>query len=111
MPTDLIQGHCPMGCGRTLFIGAGGYITCFRQACPQPDAVATLLEDRESEHIVRVDPEDFTVRHPLRERLGDALMRCDLHRWIADQPGPPRRVGTYRVVWRSDPATPTWTPR
>ncbi|MFE5958934.1 DUF6085 family protein [Streptomyces rubiginosohelvolus] len=41
-----VQGHCP-ACGRTsLFLGSGGYITCARIDCPEPDAASTLLERR-----------------------------------------------------------------
>ena len=44
MTFPTVQGHCP-ACGATsLFLGAGGYITCARIDCPQPDAATTLLE-------------------------------------------------------------------
>ncbi len=36
------------------------------------------------------------VRHPLRERLDDALMACKLHEHIASLAGPPVRPGRYR---------------
>lgn len=40
----LVKGRCP-ACGATsLFLGEGGYITCARLDCPQPDAASTLLE-------------------------------------------------------------------
>jgi hypothetical protein len=39
-----VQGHCP-ACGwTTLFLGDGGYVTCSRIDCPEPDAASTLLE-------------------------------------------------------------------
>ncbi|MGV9579751.1 DUF6085 family protein [Streptomyces sp. NPDC003509] len=39
-----VQGRCP-ACGNTrLFLGAGGYVTCPRIGCPEPDAASTLLE-------------------------------------------------------------------
>ncbi|MCW8219430.1 DUF6085 family protein [Streptomyces griseolus] len=39
-----VQGHCP-ACGRSsLFLGSGGYVTCARIDCPEPDAASTLLE-------------------------------------------------------------------
>lgn len=93
----LVAGHCPMGCGNTLFVGSGGYITCSHLECPRPDAVATLLEDREVEHIVTIFPATFTIRHPLRERLDDALMTCDLHTHMAALDGPPAAPGRYRA--------------
>ena len=105
-----------MGCGRTLFLADGGYITCSYLHCPRRDAVADILADRESEHIVAFGETEFTVRHPLRERLDDALMDCDLHKDIAAMDGPPVRPGTYRARWADyDAATPgfgqwTWEP-
>lgn len=94
---EKVAGHCPMGCGPTLFLGSGGYITCSLDVCPQPDAAADILADGEAHHIVKLDDTEFTVRHPLRERLNDELMRCSLHAWIASLSGPPRKTGTYRV--------------
>jgi hypothetical protein len=39
-----VQGHCP-ACGTTgLFLGNGGYVTCSRVDCPEPDAASTVLE-------------------------------------------------------------------
>jgi hypothetical protein len=78
--------------------------------CPRSDAVSDILDDSETEHIVRLDEDEFTVRHPLRERLGDELMRCPLHRWIRSQDGPPYKPGQYRVVWRDGAMHATWTP-
>jgi hypothetical protein len=86
-----------MGCGHTLFVADGGYITCSYVHCPNPTAVTDLLEDRETEHMVEIGEEKFTVRHPLRERLGDKLMTCDLYEHIAGLDGPPARPGRYRV--------------
>ncbi len=91
-----IKGHCP-ACGwASLFVGEGGYITCSRLECPQPDAVSTLLEDRETEHVVRLSADSWTVRHPLRERIGDALMACSLNEYLhnIDQP---EELGTFRA--------------
>lgn len=101
-----IAGYCPMGCGRTLFVGEGGYVTCSLIGCPRPDAVADILADRETEHVVKFDADTFTVRHPLRERLDDALMTCDLHEYIAGLPGPPIRPGQYRARTTIDTTRP-----
>jgi len=92
-----VQGFCPMGCGATLFLGNGGYITCRYIHCPCPDAVSTLLDDRETDHVVHLHERTFTVRHPLRERLDDALMRCGLDQHLIELDGPPRSLGRYRV--------------
>ena len=97
-----VAGYCPMGCGSTLFVAAGGYVTCSYPPCPRPDAVADLLADRETGHVVRIGPDEFTVRHPLRERLGDELMRCRLHTEIAASDGPPVVPGRYRVTQAGD---------
>ena len=92
-----VRGYCPMGCGETLFLGSGGYVTCSLIGCPRPDAVSTLLGDRETEHVVWIEGL-FTVRHPLRERLDDAQLSCDLDRHLAGLDGPPCAPGQYRVV-------------
>jgi hypothetical protein len=86
-----------MGCGETLILAAGGHVTCSRISCPEPDAASTLLEDAETEHVVRFTPDVFTVRHPLRERLHDDLMDCALHEHIAEMDGPPVPPGRYRA--------------
>ena len=38
-----IQGKCPMGCGSTLFVASGGYITCSFISCPNPNFVSVLI--------------------------------------------------------------------
>ncbi|MEU6674808.1 DUF6085 family protein [Streptomyces sp. NPDC046925] len=91
-----VQGHCP-ACGRaSLFLGEGGYVTCSIRECPQPDAVSELLADRETEHIVQLAEEGWTVRHPLIERLDDALMGCQLNAYMStfDRPD---ELGTFRA--------------
>ena len=105
-----------MGCGRSLFLSDDGRVTCCDASCPRPGAAAELLEDRETEHIVIFGETEFTVRHPLRERLDDALMDCELHKDIAAMSGPPVAPGTYRARWADyDAAVPgygqwTWEP-
>ncbi|MFJ8348961.1 DUF6085 family protein [Streptomyces sp. NPDC094153] len=107
-----VAGHCPMGCGETLQRRTtDGAIVCASPACVRPDAVDELLRDRETEHIVQFDPAGFTIRHPLRERLDDDLMRCALHRSIAELLGPPNgEPGRYRATrgpggWRLTAST------
>jgi Family of unknown function (DUF6085) len=103
-----VAGYCPMGCGATLFLGSAGWVTCSDLECPVPDAVATLLEDPETEHIVQLGPTEFTIKHPLRERLDDALMSCELHAWLASRSGPPVKPGRYRVYWRDRQTPAEW---
>ncbi|MGW0993499.1 DUF6085 family protein [Streptomyces sp. NPDC002523] len=96
-----VPGYCPMGCGQTLERrGTDGVIVCQATYCPQMYAVRDLLADRETEHIVQFHADGFTIRHPLRERLGDVLMRCDLHWHCVSLPGPPESPGRYRAVER-----------
>jgi hypothetical protein len=40
----LVQGNCPACRGASLFLGDGGYVTCSRIDCPEPDAATTVLE-------------------------------------------------------------------
>lgn len=103
-----VPGYCPMGCGQTLIAAADGYITCTHLQCPCPEAVSTLLEDSETEHVVEFKAAEFTVRHPLRERLDDDLFDCDLHAHIAALPGPPVQPGRYRATPRPTDLGYTW---
>lgn len=92
-----VAGYCPMGCGQTLFLGDEDAVTCSYLECPRRTAVDELLADRETEHVVEFRPGDFIVRHPLRERLDDDLMTCELHAHIAGLAGPPVQPGRYRA--------------
>lgn len=105
--TERLIGYCPMGCGATLFAGEGGHITCSWYLCPRPTAVDDILADREIRHIVDLGDETFTIRHPLRERLDDAMLTCSLHAYLADLDGPPRKPGRYRA-YRAYGAGDTW---
>ena len=108
--SEWLEAYCPMGCGKTLFVGSGGYITCSYIGCPDPTKVADLLLDPEHEHIVVIADHDFSIKHPLRERP-DEMLTCDLHEFMSNLSGPPVRPGRYRVrargnVWSSA----TWEP-
>lgn len=103
-----VQGYCPMGCGETLFLGSGGYITCGYVECPRPDAATDILAERETEHIVLLESRTFSIQHPLKERLDGELFLCNLHDELTNIGGPPRLPGKYRVygagighVWES----------
>jgi Family of unknown function (DUF6085) len=39
-----VKGRCPMGCGETLFLGIGGFVTCSYVHCPNPGAASDQLE-------------------------------------------------------------------
>ena len=93
-----IAGRCP-ACGwESLTLAAGNRIICTRLECPRPTAADEILADAETEHVVQLGEATFTVRHPLRERLDDALLTCDLADWIAACDGPPRPPGRWRVT-------------
>lgn len=96
-----IEGNCPMGCGAHLYAEEGrsfNRIICMAQGCPRISAAQEILEDAESEHTVQFSGSGFTIRHPLRERLDDKLMTCDLHLVCTGFPGPPDgRGGTFRA--------------
>lgn len=88
-PYPDIAGHCPMGCGKSLFIGAGGHVTCSYITCPRPTAVDELLDNPETGHIVT-----FTSGG----NCTDAdMLRCLLGAHIATLNGPPVQPGRYRV--------------
>lgn len=45
----VVTGHCP-ACGRSsLYVGAGGYVTCAQADCPEPDAASALLAAKEAQ--------------------------------------------------------------
>ncbi|MFF0597886.1 DUF6085 family protein [Streptomyces antibioticus] len=94
-----VTGYCPMGCGETLQRAPDGTVACTDTTCPRPHAITAILLERETEHIVQFDPDGFTIRHPLRERLDDALMHCELHRFCVSRSGPPAEgPGRYRAI-------------
>lgn len=94
--TSYVVGHCPVGCGQTLAL-VSNEVVCSEPDCPRPRASTEILLDSETEHVVQLERTEFTVRHPLRERLDDALLVCDLHHSIAAMNGPPAEPGLYRV--------------
>lgn len=98
-----VQGYCPMGCGDTLFLGEGGFLTCSYLPCPRPDALAQIIGNKETEHVVDLGLSEFSIWHPLRERIEDEtqnLINCDLHRYLNSLDGPPRVPGKYRASKR-----------
>lgn len=86
-----------MGCGDTLFLGEGGYVTCSLVGCPRPTAASDILEDGETAHIVVLEDKGFTIRHPLNERLDGGLFDCHIRQELQAMGGPPAKPGFYRV--------------
>ena len=104
-----VHGSCPMGCGRTLHLASdSGMIACTAPGCPRPSAVTDLLQDRETEHVVTFTEEGFTLRHPLKERLDEALMECDLHEELASLSWAPVPPGRYRASRWPDQNARRW---
>lgn len=94
--TKIVRGYCPMGCGESLVLEAAR-IRCDDFACRNRDAVHEILANPETQHIVRLDESDFSVKHPLRERIEDELFECPVFSKIALMDHPPQEPGTYRV--------------
>jgi hypothetical protein len=101
----VVAGRCPMGCGATLILGEGGFVTCGLPDCPRPDAVSVLLADPEPEHLVQLGEDGFAIQHPLRERIDAELLRCALHDYLAEWAGPQAPPGLYRVSLRGNVVT------
>lgn len=102
-----LLGFCPMGCGETLSVIEGrdsNSITCTNRGCPNPAAAARILEESETEHVVEVGDDTFSLKHPLRERLEGELFDCPCHKWLRGQEGPPVDPGRYRLIDEGDPA-------
>lgn len=94
MAAEPIQGRCPACGAEELHRGFQGRVVCGNTLCEQQDAVHDLLTDPElTEHLIKVTPSvrrfdsqgnpgpestDWTLRHPLVERLDDALFGCEL---------------------------------
>lgn len=105
---DLAGVYCPMGCGQTLHRMPGGMISCLAQKCPDKGAAQKILGDRETEHVVELGEDGFTIKHPLHERLDDVLMTCELHQHIAGLDEDEREYlarpspGRYRATWTGE---------
>lgn len=66
-----VQGRCPACRGSSLFLGSGGYVTCARADCPDPEAATRMLEQRIDRYKIRhiapwrpACPEGRHVDHP-----------------------------------------------
>jgi hypothetical protein len=68
-----VQGHCPACGGASLFVGSGGYITCRRIECPEPDAATTLLERNPRTTPDNPATSSDAADKSLREQLAMAL--------------------------------------
>ena len=105
-----VNGRCPACGAQSLFLADGGYITCRRVDCPNPDAASDILEAASPHHIVKIEASSFSVQHPLVERLGGELFDCGLHQWLSSLGGPPHVPGTYQVIGVPDWARAVFNP-
>ncbi|MFE1949985.1 hypothetical protein ACFW9D_05885 [Streptomyces sp. NPDC059524] len=75
----LVRGRCP-ACGTAgLFLGSGGYVTCSRVDCPEPDAATAALERGKQETPVGRAEWDALVESTgrLRERSAQIEERAE----------------------------------
>jgi hypothetical protein len=87
-----------MGCGETLFRDSDGAIVCESKDCPDATAATKVLSDQETEHIVTIGYDAWNMQHPLRERIDQQLLECELAAALMAE-GPPLTIeqGRYRV--------------
>lgn len=78
-----IPGYCP-ACGQhSLHTDAQGRsaspVHCLNPHCPDKGAAAKiLLEGKQRHHIVALKDGIWTLKHPIRERIGDKLLECEV---------------------------------
>lgn len=105
----VLNAYCPMGCGQSIEVTGAGVIRCTRVECPRPDALAQILANPETEHLVKVGRVDYVIQHPLRERLETSLFRCPMNPSILRSVDSDLRAeGLYRVT-RVPRGELTWT--
>lgn len=100
----LLEGFCPVCGNQTLYaeeMRMVNRIICMGDDCPDPHCAQRVLQDAQTDHLVDFSGAGFTIRHPLRERIDDALMDCELHLALMGMPGPPEgRPGKFRVFMK-----------
>lgn len=100
-----VQGRCPACRGASLFLGSGGYVTCARLDCPEPDAATTLLER------CKASTKDASKDAPasLRDQYATAISRVLLDsagRLVPSTSRRPRRPSATPPTRSSPCATP-----
>lgn len=117
MAIEPLQGHCPVCGAEELRRGFQGLIQCGNTLCERQDAIHSLLTDPElGNHLIRVTKRvrhseagateilDWTIRHPLSERLNDDLFACEMGLYVHAMwdGGSPLTEGTHRVTDNDD---------
>lgn len=64
-----VAGVCPMGCGETLFLGAGSAVTCALATCPNPSAASEKLSAAAAEQAADEAVAATTERFETEARL------------------------------------------
>jgi hypothetical protein len=68
-----ITARCPAcGGGSSLFVAEGGFVTCARLDCPDPEAAHKALEAAGSD-LVRKHPAQTAARASVTDRSGGRL--------------------------------------
>lgn len=91
-----------MGCGETIHLMGSGMLGCVNYQCPDKGAAQKILSDTETEHVIVYKGGTYVVRHPLRERIGDALVECALAAVVFGLSDHPQQDGRYRMWFDED---------
>lgn len=120
LPDLAIAGRCPACGGQTLTFALGGRpglleLYCAGVECPRPTALHEILTGySQPDHIVDLRRGDYSVQHPMVERLDGVLLdACALEAWLHQLDGPPEPLGRYTVSQpdeSDDWSTAMWTP-
>lgn len=97
-----VNGVCPACGSESLYPAAVGKtvyrdIMCSNADCPDPSAASKILSESEIHHTVLINDKSFSLKHPLRERIGNELLSCPVYKMLTSLDGPPAQTGTYRV--------------
>lgn len=75
----LVKGNCPACHSASLFLGDGGYVTCSRIDCPEPDAATTALEQYANE--AHQPTHAWKVESPRRDKWANWGATYDEREW------------------------------
>lgn len=82
---DRVKGTCPACGNQTLRYAASRLgVVCTTPGCPRPSAVNALLAIATPEHEVELRANGFSIKHPMIERIDDALFNCPLHAYLTE---------------------------
>ncbi len=93
-----VKGCCPScGCRNLALYTDVNEIVCKSKYCDDPYALHKIIQDDEIEHVVFIGAKDFSMQHPLKERVNRELLHCEQGEWLFSQSGPPVEPGKYRM--------------